>query len=588
MSITIPQNKKWTQFNQGDIFGTIFASRNIDLNTPGILKLAQRTRYIGQTSSGSFLDAHAILLYNGYYYICSNRMFTATRALAGFTQDVSANAPSSGPITDGCVWNGNLYVAKTSRVSKLATTTWTQDWSSADFANTGSSFPHPIEPNVTNIDLLVGDGNLLKRCSSTGTITTALTLPSNYVINWIRKGTNVNYIGLNEAYGGRGAVAIYDGLATTLEANSIIPIQATTPLSGVIDDNGILYILQSDGRLMRFNGSGFSYEAELPCFRDYNLRKDWGGSLTVAKRVLNRGMAIVRGKIHISVNASPPSARYSNFLSGIWVYDQENKSLYHKYAVSNSNSITDYGQNEVTAMTAICPVFEGGGYNDANYVDPTESVGGVLIVGCRNSGNTQITQYNTLASITTGENRGQMTLNRIENLGIKEGRTSLYCKFEGVNNSTDKIIFKYRTKYRTTIQVLSTGITWTSNTTFTSIDTDLSSAEVGDEITILSGSGAGSTAHISSISYSNPTYTVVLDEEITGVSASDNGNIIIENFTKIPTTITNSDTDGYKKISLPDMPKSTWVQFKIELRGEGGVVGIQELQLVSQTVQNAV
>ncbi len=588
MIIKIPQNNQWSQLNAGDIFGTLSATRNIDLNTPGVLKLAQRTRYVGQTSSGNFLDAHNILLYNQIYYVCSTRMFSMTRSLAGFAEDLSANAPSSGPITDGCIWNGNMYVSKTARISKLATATWTQDWSSADFANTGSSYPHPIEPNVKNTDILVGDGNLLKKCDSSGTITTAITFPSNYVINWIRRGTNVNYIGLNEAQGGRGAVGIWDGLSTTIEANAIIPIGATTPLSGVLDEDGVLHILQSDGRLMRFNGGGFSYEAELPPFRDYLLRKDWGGSLTIQNRVLNRGMSLVRGKIHVALTAQLSTARFSHFTDGVWVYDKDNKAFYHKFSPSNANTVTDYGQLETVSISALSPVFEGGGENDSNYVDPTASTGGFLLFASRTAGATSSTTYRNLLSATTGENRGQFTLNRIETNNIQDTNIAIWCKYQGLNTSSDKIIFKYRTKYRDPISVLSTGITWSSDTVFTSADTGWASAEVGDEVTILSGNGAGSTAHIYSISYANPTYTITLDEAITGVSSTNNGNVLIENFRKISTDINYLDTFGYKKITFPVQGNSTWIQIKCELRGEGGVVGIQELQVVKNEFLKAV
>ena len=587
MLIKLPQNKQWSQTNTGDLLGALNASRNIDLDIPGILRLAQRTKYVGQTSSGNYTYAHNILMYNQKYYICSTRMFSMTRGLSSFAEDVSANAPSSGPITDGCIWNGAMYVSKTSRISKLSGSTWTQDWSSADFANTGSSFPHPIEPNVKNTDVLVGDGNLLKKCDSSGTITTAVTFPSNYVINWIRRGTTVNYIGLNEAYGGTGAVGILDGLATTLEANSIIPINATTPLSGVLDDEGVLHILQSDGRLMRFNGGGFSYEAELPPYRDYLLRADWGGSLTLQNRVLNRGMKMIRGRIHIAITTLFSSIRSPKFFDGGWVYDKDNKAFYHKYCPSNANTVVDYGECETTAVSSLSPIYEGGGENDSNYVDPTASVGGGILFGAYVASANQATSYRNLLSATTGENRGQFTLNRIESPNILDTNIAIWCKYQGVSTSTDKILFKYRTKYRDPISILSTGITWSSTTVFTSTSSSWASVEVGDEVTILSGNGAGSTAHIVSISYSAPTYTITLDEAITGISATYDGNVLIENFKKIPGTITYTDTAGYKKLSIPKVTNSTWLQIKGELRGEGGVVGIQELQIVKNEFQKA-
>lgn len=579
------QTKQWSQLNKGDLLGTLFSTRNIDLDTQGILKLAQRTRYVGQTTSGNLTDILAIVYGNfkststdfHYWIISTGGLYTLSFDLATFAADALANTPTTHAGSDGCTWNGDLYVTKTSRVSKLSGGTWTASWSSADFTNTASGFPHPIEVNVTNTDVLIGDGNLLKRCISDGTIDTALTLPSNYKIIWIRRGANVNYIGLDSNAGGLGAVAVWDGLTTTLEANPLVNIKARTPLSGVVDDEGQLHIIQSDGRLMRYNGSGFAYEAELPPYRNYLARRDWGGFVTVAGRVFQRGMAIIRGRIHITLDASlnnTPSL-IPNFLSGVWVYDPDNQAFYHKYAPSYSNTVKDFGQAQGTAfVSALFPFVEG------RNTDPTASVGGVLLTGGRLSDDSGSTVRNVV-SVTTGENRGQFSTVRIESQGITDDVLSIWCMYEGINNSTDKIIFKYRTSYREAFK-LSSGIpTWTSTTTFTTTDTNAANVDVGDELLILAGNGAGGTTHVSSVSESSGTYTITVDEAITGIAADDVGAILVDNWKKLPTTITNADTLGYKRIPLP-IKNVPWFQIKGELRGEGGIVGIQKLKIYNK------
>jgi hypothetical protein len=72
------------------------------------------------------------------------------------------------------------------------------------------------------------------------------------------------------------------------------------------------------------------------------------------------------------------------------------------------------------------------------------------------------------------------------------------------------------------------------------------------------------------------------------IVATNTSNILVDNWKKINTSITYADTAGYKQISLPPMSDASWIQIKAELRGEGGVVGIQELQLVTNINQKAI
>lgn len=591
MPIKIPQQTKtWSQLNQGDLLGTLFASRNIDLNTPGILKLAQRTRYVGRSTSGNFTNVNTIVFGNFnstffQYWIVSGggSMYTLNQDLTGFAVDALANTPGTVAGSDACTWNGNLYVTKSARVAKLAAGTWTTNWSSADFTTIDSNMWHPIEPNVTNANLLIGDKNLVKRCISDGTIDTALTLPTQYKVIWIRRGTRENYIGLDSVNGGSGAIAIWDGLDTTLAANSLIPIRARTPLSAVLDVDGVLKVFQSDGRLMRFNGSGFQAIAELPPFRDYTLKSiRWGGTLSVSVKSFPRGMDIIDGKIHVAIESitdTSDSLIMPNFHGGVWVYDQDNKAFYHKNTVSNSNTVTDFGASTgATLMSAIYPIVQSLGSESI----PSNLVGSDLLIGGEVYGDTFSTVYRTIASATTGENRGSFTTNRIECGSVTQDTVAIWCKYQGLVTATDKILFKYRVAYRDPVVLYQggAGITWTSTTTFTTTDVNAALAVVGDEVTVLTGNGAGCTAHITTIGLVSTTYTITLDEAITGVANTNTAYVLVDNWKKLTPTITYLDTNQQKKVTFTTVNK-TWFQVKCELRGEGGVVGIQELQIVT-------
>lgn len=587
MIIKIPQNITWPQLNQGNLLGTLAMSRDIDLDTPGLLRLAPRTRVVAQTTTGNFVDTKALEFQGNQYWIASDRLFSMDADLTNFEQCAEASVPTTS-INDMTVWNGALFVSDATRVSRRRTGFgWNTPFSDTDFDEVGTDFPHPVEPNVTNENLLVGDGLTLKKVSTAGVIETAITFFSGHRIKWIRRGANVNYIGLSPSWTStetprsrNGYVAIWDGLDTTLGYNSLIPLNCREALSAVVDDNGVLHIFTSDGRLMYFNGTNFSYKAELAPFRSPLARRSWGGTLDFGRKVFQRGMQVIRGRIHVVINAvTTDQIMQPEFQSGVYVYDEANQAFYHKYAPSNSATITDFGQSVFsTGPSALLPLVE----SDQTDSEPDDAVGSRLLFGGRLYPNTiGGTALRTLVSATTGVNRGQFATVRIESQDITDNNLFLWCKYQGLNTANDKIVFKYRNSQRDPF-VLTSGVpTWTSSTVFTTTDTKMADAEVGDEITILSGNGAGSTAHITIISENAGTYTVTLDEAITGISASDTAWIMVENWTRLPDEITYTDTEGYKKIQI-EARKATTIELKGELRGEGGVVAIKELSLVKK------
>jgi hypothetical protein len=143
----------------------------------------------------------------------------------------------------------------------------------------------------------------------------------------------------------------------------------------------------------------------------------------------------------------------------------------------------------------------------------------------------------------------------------------------------DKIIIKYRTTDDGVTNIYSTDwdMTWTSSTTFTSTETGWSNAEVGDEVEILRGAGAGLLAHITDISVVTGTYTITIDETFDNYTVNDIGIATFRNWTKF-ITITSDDTDGFVARQLDIQGK--FIQIKVELRGKG--VKIEEIKIDNQ------
>jgi len=181
------------------------------------------------------------------------------------------------------------------------------------------------------------------------------------------------------------------------------------------------------------------------------------------------------------------------------------------------------------------------------------------------------------------ENRGYVITPKSLSKQLTDNTKSLSIKFKKLLTEEDKIIIKYRRKDEDKPRWLSQNspaITWTSSTTFTSTD-DLSAVAVGDEVEITKGSGAGYLAHVTVISENAGTYTVTIDETIQNIAVNDRAYVVFDNWTKIKTITNTSDSndDGYDLIRIAEPSK--WVQFKIELRGNG--VQLEEIIIDNDT-----
>lgn len=201
--------------------------------------------------------------------------------------------------------------------------------------------------------------------------------------------------------------------------------------------------------------------------------------------------------------------------------------------------------------------------------------------------NASATTVSSLMSFGLGRNYGSMVTAPIYSSNVTDSFQKIIQKIKRLNLDTDKIRVKYRSTDRlgtpTPTYTNSTNgkATWTDHNTFTvdNLYKSVSSIATGDEVTIISGAGAGKVAHVSSYSVNSTTYTIVLDETITNITPGDISDVIIDNWTLINdiTNATETMVDNYSQ-SLPEGAGS-WIQFKIELRGRG--VSLRGLQSIT-------
>ena len=201
------------------------------------------------------------------------------------------------------------------------------------------------------------------------------------------------------------------------------------------------------------------------------------------------------------------------------------------------------------------------------------------------------TDIYTLQSLGLGRNVGSFNTTLVPSQQVTDIQQKLVIKYEGVNLDTDKIVAKYRVKKRfglpTPSRVTDSGlVSWSSNKVLGVDDTEkhVRQAEIGDEVEVISGAGAGRNAHISSIREASASVReFTLDETIEGVSSAQKSEIMIDNWTKLG-EITNDDDEGYKEFDIGTVGKE--IEVKVELRGLG--VSVEEVFLVNEPYKRVV
>jgi len=585
---TIPgKDKKYVQSNESPLLGNLQASRNIDFTKQGYANLAQRTKYIVQAGSNGtvtsttglnelgFKDVVA-MLYNqssSTYVVVAidGALFDMNTALTTFVRDAGANRPTTNDTSDAIMFNNKMYVSWDTAISSRANTTWT----ASVITGLTSGKPHPLAVFENLNYLAVGNENTVKLYDTANSLISTCTLPAQFEVRWMRYLNNNLYIGTRDLSNKQALMFVWSGSGSTADGGGFGAYGANWFLSGCAYRSSIA-VVTNLGQVLLFNGGGFDV---LDNFPFYYTPYEWFYNGTIDSVMCQRGMVTQGEFLLINVNNSL-ILQSPWFLdkqpSGIWQYNPK-VGLHHKYSLAGYESTsTDFGQPLIGRAGAISLLTKQ--INSSTI--PAVTVGSGLLWGARHylTGGSVTSTY-SLGSITTGANRGMVRTARLLATGLKDNFTEVVVTTKDLFDSDDKIIFKYRTTDSNTLPLASMvtsaanePITWTSTITFTTSSTNFANVAVGNEILVLNGKGAGYTAHVSAITYSNPTYTVTLNEAITPVSNGDLGQCMITNF-KYLGALTSSDPDRFKKFAVGEV--SDFIEVQAELRGEG--IGIQDI-----------
>ena len=617
-----------------DIYAPLWTSKNIDLtNKPGVFRLSKRIQEffssvddVDLTVPVCFIRTNAdatdrwwaIGQGSGGLSRSSGLMWKSTGSdpVVGWVQDALVNTPTD--VVENAVIFGaangedRLVVANDTGLDLLNSTTTANGWLAVDWWSgaTGSgglgqaalsgTFYNYIH-TFLNL-LMVPDGNVLHTVDDSGVVVTnRIVLPDEYEIVWIGDDGKFAYLGTRHKRGGDGLIFIWDG--TSENYNYYRESGGSTTFCGRAK-KGIMYTMNDQGELLKFDGDQFSAVAVLP-WREYRtLWYDGGTATTLGARntvVRQNGMAVLGDRINVLVKASLDGDNFNplpNFPSGIWEYDEE-IGFYPKSLLSHWDGVTTFGNDDDSGAPAIVNV---GALKTTGETDQDQNfLAGGTVTAVETATQSQIMAPATPGS-STGLQRGYFVTTKIQGYqSFKSYWTRLQTAFRKFESTSHGIIVKYRTETSVTladgekdyIYISGTWFNYDGPNRFTTIkidDSDGAKLSVGDEIEFIRGKGGGMLAHITSITNTSANlYTIVLDETFPWATGSEIFLARAMKWKKLGETFLSSanSVDPYYPLSSQSIQeklftiakRSKWIQLKVELRGDVNSPELEELFL---------
>lgn len=575
--IIIPNNKKWIQPNNSEVLGNIWASFNLDLgDNLGRLRIGSRLVVNVDESEDADLGVPvAFEVIDGKKFaVAGATIFKSSNTMpqGAFTQDATSGVPTNldSSYSDMKSFNGYLYVtANSTSVYKTDGSTWGTFTAGS---NTGA--PRILVQYGDRMYMTDGNSKIISwttadSVSTSGAYTLDFSSNANErKIVFLRASASRIWIGTMNLNGGKGAIYEWDGIST--QATKLYRLEASGAMSCVIKDD-IPYVFDSNGDFLVWNGGNF---AKITGLNRENHLLLLGSNSTTNPFIHRNGMTLVEGKICAlirGINGDNTSTIEDTIPSGVYEYDKE-YGLVHKHSIGLTKSdgtISDYGQIKVAKVGALTEI---------NIQDTSSTRNGTFLAGVQAYTNASSTR-NIIAyddSINSLQKAGSIITPKIDSANIDDVWQKVYPKIKRFQNTTDKMVVKYRTDEVDSVEF--TG-TFTSTTTFTTT-ADLSSFAVGDEIQIIQGLGSGKPSHITAMSLSTGTYTVTVDETYTGAT-SQTFRAKIDKWIKIGSLSNKVVSYLDCSIGIP----ANWVQFKIWFVVTGRKNELESLVIANQANQ---
>ncbi len=577
MKIDIPRKQNWSQKNKGDLLGTVWSSRNLDFKKEyGYVSPSYKlivTTLSGDTNNPTDL-AVGFAKDGGTWYTCAGTSVYETSTENG---DFDENTDSSLPTTEGKgdtdikAYNGNIYLASDDSLWKLGVSSWSTITTSLD----GDKKIMEVYGERLYI---ASDDSVASMASNdvvseTGTYTLDFLNMEHlegHTISGIRAVSNGIWISLLNKIGGRAKMIFWDGVTeNTVEV--LKEVESGMIMAMTIKDD-IPYILDNRGVLSAYNGSFFK---EVGRF-DFDHKQLYNFDLSNRndRWIHPNGMQTINGEILMAINtrmSDTSDTQIPRTPAGVYAYNSD-IGIYLKNTFTSqrdSATVTDMGQLQVEEVGAIYSLADDEENDDG--IDQSD-----FFVAFAYKSDNSTTKYAIAKQDKRGldlnsasrATAGLLTTTKWAGDDVEENWEKFYAFIRPFKNSTDKIVLKCREREYDPVE---TDITWVDTTSFTSTDSDWSTiktnfdADKDYEFEGLQGDGAGFVAHISAISEAGGTYTVTLDETITGATTN-TAKARIDRWDKVAAFEDVDEIDSY--VGFNPERSSTWIQYRLYMIGE--------------------
>ncbi len=515
-----PTDKSYTylQTNRSDSLGSLWSTMGIDLQSSlNTLRVASRTLVAANTAalSNLLLPIAFVFFNSNLWAVAGTRLFrTSTSPGTGWAEDTATDARTDyGSDSDLEVFEGDLFATTEDELVKsTGGSSWvTVEALAPSVIHVLSYFPFFNRlyytydaSNVRSIDIAgnISDGSYELNLEDTSYGQISCMVSSSTSV-WL--GTNPT--GFSEG-DGTGYILQWDGINAGLTKS--YPMTANAVLAMCVYKD-IVYAMDSNGILQRFNGYTFEEIGRLPF-----VNKIPGTGFIGRNGLIPTKNGTILALIN-NLNSGSTASYQENIASGVWEWS-EDFGFTHKFALSYTpagtlSSITDFGQNQIFGAGAL--------YNVSDLFPNVSGRNGSILIGAG--------YYTNASTATSG-----IFIDDLDNTVIKKGYavstwffsqeiqdkwTRLWATYRRLLTANDSIVFKYRTSE---VDPLYADITWVNTTSFTTTTNPSaywqSPQSFGGEVEVLQGTGSGSCAHITNIVNNAGTYTVTLDTPITGVT----------------------------------------------------------------------
>lgn len=392
----------------------------------------------------------------------------------------------------------------------------------------------------------------------------------NLSISCMRKTSNGLWIGTYNNQGGRAKMMFWNGV-TENTVETVKDVESGMVMAMSVKDD-LPYILDNRGVLSVYNGSYFE---EVGRF-DFDYKQLYQFDLFDSndRWIHPNGMQTINNEILMAVNtrmSDTTDSQVPRTPSGVYAYNP-GIGIYHKHSATaqqDDTTVTDMGQlqlEEVGAIYSMADDEENDGsakqsdfFVSYAYKEDNSTTRYAIAKNDKRGLDLNAASRTTAGLLTTSKWFGEEVIEKWNNF---------YAFIRPLKNSTDKLVLKYR---KQEYEPVETDITWVNTTSFTSTDSDWATIKTNFEndkeyeFEGLQGDGAGFVAHISNITENAGTYTVTLDETITGAT-NRTAKARIDRWIKVAEFTDAEELESW--VEFTPEATSTWIQYRLYMIGE--------------------